>query len=169
MDTVTLSRNIAVKPVVAPQVSPHSTANTTISVEIGNNFTISCGFKIKGEPKPSVLWSKNGRPLKETVIVSDTSGEYFQYTIVSKRGNETLQFFATPLSYSRARDLSPNTEDLEGKYICTISNRGGTETVFTEVLVKQDQTRIVIAAISSICGILVFCGCILVAFFAYHR
>ena len=169
MDSVTLSRNIAVRPVLAPQVSPHSTANTTISVEIGNNFTISCGFKIKGEPKPSVLWSKNGKPLKETVIVSDTSGEYFQYTIVSKRRNETLQFFATPLSYSKARDLSPNSEDLEGKYICTISNRGGTETVFTEVLVKQDHTKTVMWAATSICGILVVCGCILGIFFAYHR
>ena len=166
---MTLSQHIEVLSVVPPKVSRHSTANTTISVEVGNNFTLSCGFKIRGVPKPTVTWTKNGQKLRETVIVSDSSGDYFQYTIVSKRQNESLQFFATPLSYSKARDLLPEKQDLEGKYMCTIANRGGIETVFTEVLVKQDNTQTVIWAVSSICGILVACVCILGIFYTYHR
>ena len=85
-ESVTLSQNIEVRPVIAPQVSAHSTANNTISVEVGNNFTLSCGYKIRGDPKPSIIWTKDGKTLQNTITVPDTAGDYFQYqTVLTNR------------------------------------------------------------------------------------
>ena len=97
----------------------------------------------------------------------------FQYFVSSfnfSYSNQTLQFFATPVSYSKARDALPaSKEDLQGKYLCNITNRGGSKTVFTEVWMKEDHSQTVIWAVSSICGILVACVCILGIFCTYHR
>ena len=167
---MTLSQSIEVRPVIAPQVSAHSTANNTISVEVGNNFTLSCGYKIRGDPEPSIIWTKDSQALQNIITVPDTNGDYFQYhTVLSKR-NQTLQFFATPVDYSKARDALPaSKEDLQGKYLCNITNRGGSKTVFTKVWIKEDHSQTVIWAVSSICGILIACVCILGIFCTYHR
>ena len=88
---------------------------------------------------------------RETHILSPVST--FSYS------NQTLQFFATPVSYSKARDALPaSKEDLQGKYLCNITNRGGSKTVFTEVWMKEDHSQTVIWAVSSICGILIACA-----------
>lgn len=173
--TVTLKSSIEIRSIIAPKIIHHSAQNSTIYVEeIGHNFTLHCGYRIKGDPPPLIEWFDEKGQEIEAVLVQNDQGSYFKYVPTLDDGNKTLHFVSNPIEMEvekiRPRDLEL-VSSFEGKYFCSASNRGGRQTVFTEVQVKTflDDKKSIIWAGSTIAGIVFIAVAILVLFCCYHK
>lgn len=146
-----LSGNVEIRPPMAPKIYHDSSHNATITVAVGHNFTLNCGYRVKGDPVPLIVWSKEDQEIIDdyTVLVGPgEDGSYYSYVSELKDGNKTLHFTANPLSkleipMGSRSEKGNESLAFEGKYFCTASNRGGMQTIYTEVKAKTGEGDIV--------------------------
>lgn len=62
----------------------------------------------------------------------------------------------------------PSVASIEGHYLCTASNRGGSTSIFTKVEYKIEAMTTMIWG-GTIAGVIGICSLILAVFFLYHR
>ena len=127
---VSMKHTIKVRDLVKPKiVSPQpSTVNGTRSVELGQNFTLYCGYDVEGDPEPTIRWFKDNSNLtmEPKITGPDSSGAYFKYIPEFEHQNKTLHFTAHPLpseapaqsKSSSSSRTSSQVGTLAGKYFC---------------------------------------------------
>jgi FMS-like tyrosine kinase 1 len=167
-----------VRPIRRPLINHHSTYNSSLSIVLGQNFTLTCGTEIIGDPKPYIAWTRDGKPIQTDqpfIVGPDEEGLYFKYRPQITDNNMTLHFVVFPLlaenrdAFDKANGgRKKGASTFSGKYTCTASNRGGFDRMFTEVLHKEDDQHGLILG----CTIVGFIAVILlgfVIFYIYHR
>lgn len=172
-----------IRPLTPPKIFHDSSHNSTIFVAVGSNFTLNCGYRVKGDPAPLIVWSKEDQDfINDYVVGPDEEGTYYKYVSELKDGNKTLHFTADPLSklelpkgsvgISEKRDQKESLA-FEGKYFCTASNRGGMQTIYTQVKAKTgnegDIARSVKWAGLSIGAIVTFFCAVFLILYCYHK
>ena len=175
-----MTHDLIVTPLKPPRIIKNTAVNNTIYMTLGENVTLYCGSNVRGSPQPEIKWTKYdlNTPVKDMIVGPDDSGNTFRYTYEIKNRNKILHLVASPISIQKAEQFGISSRDLqvggsiEGKYFCTASNRGGCETVFTEVEVKSEaeEDKSMIWAGVGIPALLVIAfGVALFGFFRYHK
>ena len=89
---------------------------------MGQNFSLYCGYRIRGVPMPLITWSyDNGLPIEPMLVGPDTSGAYYRYIPEMKEGNKTLKMVSTQMRKKQTEEISSREFELAksfaGKYI----------------------------------------------------
>ena len=91
---------------------------------MGQNFSLYCGYRIRGVPMPLITWSHDtGLPIEPMLVGPDPSGAYYRYIPEMKEGNKTLKMVSTQMRKKETQDISSREFELAksfaGKYIKT--------------------------------------------------
>lgn len=171
------SRSLQVRRVLPPTITGN---NNTQVIKLGENFTLSCGYDIKGDPTPAIVWSKDGNPIESVVVGPNENDEYFEYRteLAYFVSNSEHRFLATKCFPEGLRKVQKRTlgrcqstimASIEGYYVCTASNRGGSTSIFTKVEYQVEVPRTHVIWGGTIAGIVVICIVIFFALCSYHR
>ena len=80
---------------------------------MGQNFSLYCGYRIRGVPMPLITWSyDNGLPIEPMLVGPDTSGAYYRYIPEMKEGNKTLKMVSTQMRKKQTEEISSREFEL---------------------------------------------------------
>ena len=80
---------------------------------MGQNFSLYCGYRIRGVPRPLITWSHdNGLPIEPMLVGPDSSGAYYRYIPEMKEGNKTLKMVSTQMRKKQTEDISSREFEL---------------------------------------------------------
>jgi hypothetical protein len=80
---------------------------------MGQNFSLYCGYRIRGVPMPLITWSHDtGLPIEPMLVGPDPSGAYYRYIPEMKEGNKTLKMISTVMRKKETKDISSREFEL---------------------------------------------------------